>query len=72
MTKKLLLSAMIATGLAFAPAALAEDAMKKNDNMTKPMGDNMKKNDNMAKPAADNMKKPMMDEKKATPDAMKK
>ncbi len=68
MTTKLLLSAMIAAGLAFAPAAFAEDAMKKND--TKPMADQMKKNDNMAKPAADNMKKPMMGDKKS--DAMKK
>ena len=70
MTAKLLLSALIAAGLALAPAAFAEDAMKKNDNMAKPMADTTKKNDNMAKPAADNMKKPMMDDKKG--DAMKK
>ena len=69
MTTKLLLSALIAAGLAFAPAAFAEDAMKKNDNMTKPMTDTTKKNDGMTKPAADNMKKPM-DDKKG--DAMKK
>ncbi len=71
MTTKLLLSAVIAAGLALAPAAFAEDAMKKTGD-TKPMADSMKKNDSMAKPATDNMKKPMMDDKKAMPDAMKK
>jgi pentapeptide MXKDX repeat protein len=50
---KLLLSAMIAAGLGLAPAAFAEDAMKKTD--TKPMADNMKKKDAMKK--TDNMKK---------------
>ncbi len=68
MTTKLLLSAMIAAGLAFTPAAFADD-MKKIDTMAKPATDNMKKPDTMAKAAADNMKKPMADPK---PDAMKK
>ena len=70
MTNKLLLSALIASGLALAPAAFAEDSMKTTD--TKPMTDTMKKNDNMAKPAADNMKKPMMDKKDNMSDQMKK
>ena len=69
MTTKFLLSAVIAAGLALAPAAYAEDAMKKTGD-TKPMTDNMKKNDNMKKTTSDNMKKPMMDDKKG--DAMKK
>ena len=66
-TTKLLISAVIAAGLAFAPAAFAEDAMKKTGD-SKPMADKMKKDDGMKK--SDNMKKPMMDDKKG--DAMKK
>ncbi len=61
MTTKLLLSAMIATGLALSPAAFAQ-GMKKDE--PKPMMD--KKGDAMKK--GDDMKKPMMDKK----DNMKK
>jgi len=46
MTKRLLLSAMIAAGLAFAPAAYAADDMQKA-GMSK---DRMEKKDTMSKP----------------------
>jgi pentapeptide MXKDX repeat protein len=58
---KTLFAAMIATGLAFAPAAFAEDAMKPMSKDTKM--DHMDKKDSMSK--SDGMKKPdaMMDKK---------
>ena len=52
---KTLFAAMIATGLAFAPAAFAEDAMKPAMSKDTKM-DKMDKKDTMAKPA-DKMEK---------------
>ena len=74
--KTRLLLAAIATGLAFAPAALAEDSMSKTgmpkDKMEK--SDTMKKKDGMTK-SSDTMKKSggMMDKKDGmSKDDMKK
>jgi pentapeptide MXKDX repeat protein len=70
MTKRVLLSAMIATGLALAPAAFAADDMKKT-GMSK---DKMEKKDTMTK-ASDKMKKSdgMMEKKDGmAKDGMKK
>ena len=71
MTKRLLLSAMIATGLAFAPAAFAADDMKQTGMEKHKM---MEKKDSMTK-ASDKMKKTdgMMDKKDSmSKDGMKK
>jgi len=70
---KTLFAAMIATGLAFAPAAFAEDAMKPAMKDTK-MDKMDKKTDTMSKPS-DKMEKTggMMDKKDTmSKDGMKK
>ena len=75
--KTLLLAAAVATGLAFAPAAFAEDAMSKPGMAKDTKMDNKmdKKTDAMAKPS-DKMQKPdtvMMDKKDSmSKDGMKK
>ena len=76
MKSRLLLAAAIATGLALAPAAFAEDSMSKpgmsKDKMEK--SDKMEKKDGMSK-SSDNMKKTggMMDKKDTmSKDDMKK
>lgn len=75
--KTLLLAAAVATGLAFAPAAFAEDAMSKPGMAKDTRMDNKmdKKTDTMSKPS-DKMQKSdtmMMDKKDSMPkDGMKK